>query len=167
MTLFNTSNPGQRTGSAGQETATQILAEFPDEGFDLVIMNPPFTRNTGHEGSKVSVFNPAFAAFNASDDDQRAMSERMNTLKSGTSYHGNAGMASAFADLAHRKLKPGGIMALVLPMTAAVGLSWEGFRKTMASQYAGLEVLTIAGANDDELSFSADTGMAEMPGHCP
>ena len=43
LTLFNTSDPGLRTGSAGEETARQIIAEFPDEGYDLVIMNPPFT----------------------------------------------------------------------------------------------------------------------------
>ena len=44
LTLFNTSDPALRTGSAGEETATQIIAKMPDEGFDLVIMNPPFTR---------------------------------------------------------------------------------------------------------------------------
>ena len=35
LTLFNTSDPGLRTGSAGEETAKQIIAEFPDEGYDL------------------------------------------------------------------------------------------------------------------------------------
>ena len=43
MTLFNTSDPALRTGSAGEETAAQIRTEIPDESFDLVIMNPPFT----------------------------------------------------------------------------------------------------------------------------
>ena len=46
LTLFNTSDPAMRTGSAGEETATQVRAEVPDEGYDLVIMNPPFTRDT-------------------------------------------------------------------------------------------------------------------------
>ena len=44
MTLFNTSDPALRTGSAGEETAAQVLVDVPDGGFDLVIMNPPFTR---------------------------------------------------------------------------------------------------------------------------
>ena len=48
MTLFNTSDPALRTGSAGEETAAQVNAEIPDGSFDLVIMNPPFTSNTGH-----------------------------------------------------------------------------------------------------------------------
>ena len=32
LTLFNTSDPAMRTGSAGEETAAQIIAEIPDEG---------------------------------------------------------------------------------------------------------------------------------------
>ena len=162
LTLFNTSDPAMRTGSAGEETAAQIIAEIPDEGFDLVIMNPPFTRNTGHESSHISVFNPAFAAFDASDSDQRDMSKRMNLLKRGTCYHGNAGIASAFAALADRKLKPGGVFALVLPLSAAGGLSWKGVRQMLMSEYSGLSVLTIAAADNDSMSFSSDTGMAEL-----
>ena len=46
MSLFNTSDPAQRTGSVGEETAAQIITDIPDQGFDLVIMNPPFTRAT-------------------------------------------------------------------------------------------------------------------------
>ena len=41
LTLFNASDPALRTGSVGEETAAQIRAEIPDEGYDLAIMNPP------------------------------------------------------------------------------------------------------------------------------
>ena len=52
LTLFNTSDPALRTGSAGEETAAQVRAEIQDEGYDLVIMNPPFTRpGSDWEGS--------------------------------------------------------------------------------------------------------------------
>ena len=44
LTLFNTNDPAMRTGSAGEETAAQIRTEIPDGDYDLVIMNPPFTR---------------------------------------------------------------------------------------------------------------------------
>ena len=44
LTLFNTSDPAMRTGSAGEETAAQVRAEIPDASYDLVLMNPPFTR---------------------------------------------------------------------------------------------------------------------------
>ena len=160
MTLFNTSDPALRTGSAGEETAAQIRAEIPDGGYDLVIMNPPFTRATNHEGAHADITNPAFAAFDATDDDQTAMGGRVNRLGDSTCYHGNAGIASAFAALGHRKIKPGGILALVLPLSVANGLSWQGLREMLSSEYTDVTVLSIA-ANGREMSFSSDTGMAE------
>ena len=160
LTLFNTSDPAMRTGSAGEETATQIRAEIPDEGYDLVIMNPPFTRNVTREGAYAGTVTAAFAAFNASESDQRQMAKRMEALKKDTCYHGNAGIASAFAALGHRKLKPGGVLALVLPLSAAGGLAWQAFREMLARHYTDLTVLSIA-ANGRDMSFSSDTGMAE------
>ena len=161
MTLFNTSDPALRTGSAGEETAAQVSTEIPDLGYDLVIMNPPFTSATNHEGAHADITNPAFAAFGASDADQTAMGARANRLAKNTCSHGNAGLASTFAALAHKKLKPGGVLALVLPLSASAGLSWQNFRKMLADQYTGLTVLSIAAADNDDLSFSSDTGMAE------
>ena len=161
LTLFNTSDPAQRTGSAGQETAAHINAEIPDKGFDLVIMNPPFTRATNHGGTHANVVNPAVAAYNASNADQTAMGERINELGKGTCYHGNAGIASGFAGLAHRKLKSGGVLALVLPLVASTGLSWRAFRRMVSKDYTDLAVLSIAASDNNDLSFSADTGLAE------
>ena len=160
LTLFNTNDPALRTGSVGEETAAQINVDIPDGGFDLVIMNPPFTSNTAKEAANIGVFAPAFAAFNASDKDQRDMAKKMAILKQETSYHGHAGMASAFAALAHRKLKPGGILALVLPLTASAASSWRPFRGMLESDYSDASVLSIA-ANGADMSFSADTGIAE------
>ena len=160
LTLFNTSDPALRTGSAGEETAAQVRTEIPDKGYDLVIMNPPFTRATNHEGAHADITNPAFAAFDATDDDQTAMGRRVNRLGDDTCYHGNAGIASAFAALAHKKLKPGGVLALVLPLSVANGLSWKGFRKVLVREYTDSEILSIA-ANGNGMSFSSDTGMAE------
>ena len=139
---------------------SELNAAMPDGYFDLVIMNPPFTRATNHEGAHAAVTNPAFAAFDATRADQSVMGKRVNDLGKGTCYHGNAGIASAFAALADRKLKPGGALALVLPLSVAAGLSWQGFRKLLAAEYADLSVLSIA-AEGREMSFSSDTGMAE------
>ena len=160
MSMFNVTNPALRTGSAGQETATQVIADVPDQGFDLVIMNPPFTRATNHEGAHADVTNPAFAAFGATRADQTAMGRRINQAGKETCYHGNAGIASAFAALVNRKLKPGGVLAMVLPLSATAGLSWNGFRELIGQEYTDLTVLSIA-ANGMEMSFSSQTGMAE------
>ncbi len=160
MALFNTSDPARRTGSIGEETASMVVADIPDESFDVVIMNPPFTSATNHEGAHADITNPAFAAFNATRADQTAMGKRANRLAKGTCYHGNAGLASAFAALAHKKLRPGGVLALVIPLSVANGLSWNGFREMLARDYTDLTVLSIA-ANGRDMSFSSDTGMAE------
>ncbi len=160
LTLFNTSDPARRTGSAGEETAAQISVDIPDQGFDLVIMNPPFTRNVTHEGQYADTYAAAFAAYESSKADQKDMSGRLDRFKRDTCYHGSAGMASAFAALADKKLKPGGVLALVLPLSVSAGTSWEKFRQMLGAGYTDLEVLSIANS-DDDLSFSSDTGMAE------
>ncbi len=160
MSLMNTTDPALRTGSAGEETAAAIVVDVPDEGFDLVIMNPPFTRATNHEGAHADITNPAFAAFNATRQDQTEMGRRLNRMGRNSAYHGNAGIASAFAALGHAKLKPGGVLALVLPLSAMTGGSWANFRQTLAKNYTDINVMSIA-SNSREMAFSSDTGMAE------
>ncbi len=160
MSLMNTTDPALRTGSAGEETAAAIVVDVPDEGFDLVIMNPPFTRATNHEGAHADITNPAFAAFNATRHDQSEMGKRLNRMGRASAYHGNAGIASAFAALGHLKLKPGGVLALVLPLTATGGSSWQNFRRTLAQNYTDLSILSIATSKRD-VAFSSDTSIAE------
>ena len=163
LTLFNTSDPALRTGSVGEETAAQINVEIPDGGYDLVIMNPPFTRaGSDWEGpDRQEDYVKQFRGLSTDLDTQKAMSNQMREFAKSTCAHGYAGIASGFAALADKKLKPGGILALVLPLSATGGLSWEKFRQLLASGYTGLTVLSIAAAEDDALSFSADTGLAE------
>ena len=162
MTLFNTNDPAMRTGSAGEETAASVLVDVQDEAFDIVIMNPPFTR-AGSDWEAIQREEGSvkqFMAFDTTLDTQKEMSRRLKLHSKNTCYHGYAGIASAFAALAHRKLKYGGVLALVLPLTAAVGLSWDKFRQMLAQNYADISVSSIA-AHGMDMSFSSDTGMAE------
>ena len=138
----------------------EISIDVPDEGFDLVIMNPPFTRNVTREGATAHAIAAAFAAFGATEIDQRDMTERMSHLKGDSCYHGNAGMGTGFAGLADKKLKPGGVLALVLPLSVASGKAWQRFRQMLADHYNELTVVSIS-ANGKKMSFSSDTGMAE------
>src|SRR5207249_4313014 len=125
------------------------------------VMNPPFTRPTGHEAKKIGVPVPMFAAFGFSKKIQRAMSKRTTELTAGTSAHGNAGEASIFLVVAHRKLKEKGVAALVLPVTLISGKAWEASRQLLRKNYSDLVVVSIAANDDLKLSFSADTGMGE------
>ena len=160
MTLFNTSDPAMRTGSVGEETAAQIIADIPDAGFDLVIMNPPFTSNTKHRDSEGNVQCAAFAAFGAPIPAQDDMSTRLARLARGSYYHGHSGLGSAFASIADKKIRRGGVIALVLLATAINGSSWNKFRQMIATQYADITIVSIAASGKDT-SFSSDTGVGE------
>lgn len=143
------------------EKERQVWSSLPHASFDLVVMNPPFTRPTNHEGSRHDVPNPMFAAFSSTAEEQKLMSEATKRLTAGTSAHGNAGEASIFLVLADRKLKDGGVLALVMPLSLLLGDSWEGSRSLLTKSYSDLVVISIAGATDEDSSFSADTDMAE------
>lgn len=155
--LAITAKAAEGMGEAERETWRTL----PHASFDLVIMNPPFTRSTGHEGKKVGVAIPMFAAFGASAEEQRQMAKATERLAKGTSFHGNAGEASLFLVLADRKLKPGGILALVMPLSLMSGDAWEDSRALLAKEYSDLILISISGADGADLSFSADTSMGE------
>ena len=137
---------------------------LPTATADLVIMNPPFTRPLGHEGVVEGIPVSSFAGFNTSADEQRAMSTGLRRIRAHLRHpagHGYAGLASNFIDLAHQKVKPGGVLALVLPLTIVAGESWSAARRLLTCHYRDLAVMAIAAAGESERSFSADTGMGE------
>jgi hypothetical protein len=152
-----TAKAAEGLGESEQETWRTL----PHASFDVVIMNPPFTRDTGHEAKKIGVANPMFAAFSATPQDQRLMAKATVRLTKGTSAHGNAGEASIFLVLANRKLKADGVLALVMPLSLMSGDAWERSRELLANNYSDLILISIAGTDDADLSFSADTDMGE------
>ena len=165
--LFGTgATVAQGTGADVEAEGSQDMI-LPRETADLVIMNPPFTRPTNHENIEGSVPVPSFAGLGTSEDEQRQMSTRLKGIcaklkKSGDlAGHGNAGLASNFIDLAHVKLKSGGVLALVLPAACISGGSWANARRLLEREYKDLTVLTIAAHGNTDRAFSADTGMAE------
>jgi hypothetical protein len=128
----------------------------------MVIMNPPFTRDTNHEAARANVANPMFAAFGMTDEQQREMARVSARLLRGTTAHGNAGEASAFLALADRKLKVGGTLAMVMPISLMLGDSWENSRGLLRKSYDDLMLVSIAGAGrKNDVAFSADTSIAE------
>ena len=139
---------------------------LPDGLCDIVIMNPPFTRPTNHEVADVPV--PSFAGFGTTKAEQDAMSEKLKKInpkiqrqRKGKFGNGNAGLASNFMDLAHAKLKNGGVLAMVLPFSFTTGAGWENARKMVHECYDKIRVISIAATGSHDRAFSADTGMAE------
>ncbi|MXW42287.1 MAG: hypothetical protein F4X48_08265 [Acidimicrobiia bacterium] len=167
--LFGRQSDQQVAGTSDGADGGDYLAVVESGSCDLVIMNSPYGRATKHSrtsathaGRTIELI-PPFAAFGASPEDQRTMSNRLNKIieRSRGAAHGNAGMGSYFFDLAHAKVKSGGVVALVLPLTSATGKDWSKFRGLLASHYDDIVFVGLAGATDDERQFSADTGIAE------
>ena len=161
---------GDGTMAVTAEGEEQLaVADIPSESLDVVIMNPPFTRPTNHEGGHAEVPNPAFAGLGTDPKEQRAMSDalrvgisRISGLKAS---HGNAGIASNFIDLAHAKLRPGGVLALIVPASLVTGTAWSGARALLAAHYRDIVIVSISEHGEDASegrAFSADTGMAEV-----
>ena len=145
------------------EGETEMIS-VPPASLDLAIMNPPFARPFGHEGVDEGVPISSFAGFNTSADEQRAMSAALRGIRARlieVAGHGYAGLASNFIDLAHQKVKPGGALALVLPLTVVSGESWSAAREVLARWYRDIAVIALATTGSEDRAFSADTGMAE------
>ena len=135
----------------------------------LVIMNPPFTTPTNHAADHARPGNPAFAAFNTTQAEQKAMSDKVKRLSIGTISDGNAGLGTQFAAIANNMVKPGGHIALILPLSAMLGgsdnpsaRSWLKLRGLLADKFNDIAVVSIAQNKDIDSSFSADTDMAEV-----
>lgn len=154
---------GQKRLKGGHEGESGNV-DLPHHSFDLVIMNPPFTRPTNHEATDVPI--PSFAGFNTSKDEQAAMSQRLSKVRKpeidDMAGHGNAGLASNFIDIADMKVKKGGVIALVLPSSFLQGEAWNNARCLLEKYYRDFVVVSIANTGLTDRSFSADTGMAEV-----
>ena len=133
-------------GGRAPERVRDLVSRVGHTQFDLVIMNPPFVRSTGMEAEKRGTGNPAFAAFDTDKATQRRMQDSLAVLRGTASIGtGNAGLAADFLDLALRKVRRDGVIALVLPLSAASGTEWEEARKAVAKHCQDVIVVTVAG----------------------
>ena len=157
-----------RIGGKGPQDASDAEARMMDGSFDLVIMNPPFTRaasdwDEAGQQRKEDDYIKQFRGLDTSLPTQKEMRDQLAEYARNTCYHGNAGLGSAFAALADRKVKPGGVVALVLSLAAASGASWEKTRRMLAREYQDITVVSLAANSRGKggMAFSADTGMGE------
>ena len=149
---------GQSVQTAAANGAAATMLPVPHRSMDLVIQNPPYSRARG--GRRIFDISGITEA-------QRQKSEnRLNRIRAKLRDDGNemtngqAGFGADFSALAGRKLRDGGIFATVLPLTAAHAESWEGFRRTIESEYR--DITAIAFTADAGAMMSADTHMNEM-----
>ena len=161
ITVHHGTNDVMAVREEGKGWSRTFLLEH--QSMDLVIMNPPFTRPTNHKATAAPV--PSFAGLGTEANEQAAMSKLLHRIRGSIANpagHGNAGLASSFLDIAHAKVRPGGILAMVMPLSLVQGASWEAARKLLTEQYKHRTVIGLAAAADHDKSFSADTGMGEV-----
>ena len=124
----------------------------------MVISNPPFTRR-GSDGGKEESISRVFSLPEGDTESQSAIAKRTSALLKDTAANQMAGHASSFTVLADRLVKPGGRVALVLPVTALSGESWREVRQMLSSRY---EIEFVVSSHDPQLlSMSYDTAIAE------
>ena len=141
----------------------------------LVAMNPPFTTPTKHApfGSTdhVEPKNPAFAAFGATDAEQKEMKRLERSLGKNTISDGNAGLGTSFTAIANNMVEAGGRIALILPTSAMMGgsydaekdqaYSWQRLRNLLLDNYDQIVVVSVAQPDKKDSAFSADSDFAD------
>ena len=149
----------QQIGGA-DDTTVMTQQEFRYKEFDIVVLNPPFTRPDSDPNSSVPK-----AVFKGSDRDKEEEQKmrRARKQKDWRVGDGNAGLASDFVDLADKMLKANGKskMGFILPATCLTTSDWRKVRNMWATEYHDVVVITIADAKGESCAFSADTSMAE------
>ena len=160
-------------GAHGERRGIDVpMAPFSQS---LVAMNPPFTKPTKHApfGSTdhVEPKNPAFAAFGATDAEQKAMKTLERSLGKNTISDGNAGLGTSFTAIANNMVRQDGSIALILPTSAMMGgsydadddqaYSWQRLRNLLYDHYDETVVVSIAQPDKKDSAFSADSDFAD------
>ena len=149
----------QQVGGA-DDTTVMTQQEFRHNEFDIVVLNPPFTRPDSDPSSSVPK-----AVFKGSgrDKEEEQMMRRARKQKKWRVGDGNAGLPSDFVDLADKMLKANGKsrMGFILPATCLTTSDWRKVRNMWATEYHDVVVISIADAKGESCAFSADTSMAE------
>ncbi len=150
------------TGVGDTQSADSVdMAPFNQ---DVVIMNPPFTRaGSDWEGdARASDYIKHFRGLGIDLQTQKKKSALKKRLVRKTCNDGRAGLATTFMALADHMVAKDGTVAMVLPMTALQGASWDKFRALIFRHYSDVVVVSIAAAKPRDQSFSADTDIGEI-----
>jgi hypothetical protein len=176
----------ERVSVSGVEGAFTIPNEF-----DLIIMNPPFTRATGRTeayGERRGLFG-----FITDEKNRQSLLNNLNKVRDragdflsnnakankelfppiiqeiiegrdGLSAYlniGQAGEGLLFLYLAHKFIKDGGVIAFVLPRSLLMGISWFLARVLLATKYH-LKYVIVSSDSENGYNFSESTGLSEV-----
>ena len=116
----------QQVGGA-DDTTVMTQQEFRHNEFDIVVLNPPFTRpdSDASSGTPKAVFKGS-----GRDKEEEQNMRKARRQKDWRVGDGNAGLPSDFVDLADKMLKENGKsrMGLILPVTCLMSPHWQKVR---------------------------------------
>jgi len=172
--------PGVRVSTSTEEKTTINLPE----GFNLIIMNPPFTRATGRGGRKggglfgfvadESVRKNLLEFYGKLREDARremtavaeaeGFLEKLKTIL-GKDVEpflgiGQAGEGLLFLHVASGTVAEGGRIAFVLPRSLLSGIDWFLARALLASRFH-LEYVVVSYDSQGGYNFSESTALSE------
>ena len=160
----------------GRGDAAEKQLKFPPASQDLVIMNPPFTKPPDPRNLDRNVPNPELGVQPTSEAELAGMENRLDNIAQRVKAGWTNGLSLHFAHLAHRMVKRGGTIALLLPMSALTSgggsgeahgnrrpdLGWPVFRRKLVSGYTNVRIIGIAAFEEQDSTFSHDTYIAEV-----
>ncbi|MEM5784840.1 MAG: N-6 DNA methylase [Candidatus Aenigmatarchaeota archaeon] len=159
-------------------------------GYDIIIMNPPFTRATGRKNKKFEQNEKMLFGFLRDKKTRETIVKSYEKIKkttredliqikdelfraepninkniNGTNLPiyltvGKSGLSVFFLYLAYRYVKPGGIIAFVLPKNLLSGTSWFLARTLLLSKFH-IKYVILSDTMKGDHNFSEKTGLSE------
>ncbi|MFH1219419.1 MAG: N-6 DNA methylase [Candidatus Eisenbacteria bacterium] len=148
-----------KTQSMDKVTQTYKPMNIPPGTFNVVIMNPPFSRSAKPNckfGYKSEVIKKRMAAELAKI-----------LVYSGLDGTGQAGLGAPFIGLADNLLKPGGRLGVVIPRAILSGVSWKKIRDLLHKDYEIRYIISNHDPGDrasgvEPWNWSEDTDLGEV-----
>lgn len=139
------------SGRVAAGPAAHRPVTIPDNSCDWIIMNPPYSRTR--------IGRAAFDIVGLSAADRGRCQKRWGDLLRGEPARKTAGMAATYIMIAGKKIKPGGRIGFVLPISAASVEAWSDTRRYIEHNFTDILAVSASGHNE---SLSEDTGIGEM-----
>lgn len=146
--LFGDHTAGETSGNQNGQAIT-----VEDTSIDYIIMNPPYSRTHGGQS--------AFDIAGMTNEQRDECQKRWGYLIRNIPANKTAGMAASFLCLAGQKIRDGGRIGFVLPLSFAFDKSWSKTRAMIIHDFEDIIALPSTG-EFGSAAFSADTGMGEM-----
>ncbi len=144
---------GMSSGTFEASNGSTVVVS--DRNIDWILMNPPYSRTRGGQS--------AFDVAGLSEESRKNCQRRWQTLVRNMPVDRRAGMAATFLALAAKKIRHGGRVGFVLPLTAAFAPTWSATRAMILREFHDVLVVAVQGGKAlGRHALSADTGMEEM-----